>query len=327
MTSSPELIEQLQRMSAGAGLCDVSRRTQVEVSGADAVRFLNSFCTQDVNRLDVGTGGEAFFCDPRGKTIGHGFIYRLADTIVIESAPEQASVLMEHLDRYIITEDVELHDRRGDWGLLAVIGARADACLADALKLSPPSDSLSTVLASTDLTSSTLEVRSTLAYGDRSFHLRCSADEVESLQKQLESWGARPLDPTVLELTRIANGAPLFGLDITPNNLPQEIGRDDAISFTKGCYLGQETVARIDARGHVNWMLVGIRGPADLRTGAELRFDEKPVGDVRSCVPHPTEDGVLGLALVRRERAKGAEPLESDAGPVTLAPLPQSLNV
>src|SRR5690606_20586101 len=120
----------------------------------------------------------------------------------------------------------------------------------------------------------------------------------------LDQAGIMRCDAEVIEVMRIENGAPLYGVDITPENLPQEVARDaEAIHFKKGCYLGQETVARIDALGHVNKLLVQVKFPADAQVspGDELLVGEKKAGRVTSVCDSPAVNGQLALAYVRRE--------------------------
>jgi folate-binding protein YgfZ len=132
-------------------------------------------------------------------------------------------------------------------------------------------------------------------------------------------------DADAVEAARIEAGAPLFGRDITLENLPQEVGRDaQAISFTKGCYLGQETVARIDALGHVNKLLVGVKFAGDQLPAARtpLRAGGKSAGEVTSAAWSPRLGAVLALAYVKRLLAKPGTRLESDAGSAEVVALP-----
>jgi folate-binding protein YgfZ len=128
-----------------------------------------------------------------------------------------------------------------------------------------------------------------------------------------------------LESPRLEAGFPIFGLDITPDNLPQEIARDTkAISFTKGCYLGQETVARIDAIGHVNRLMVGTKFPGDAIPvcGTELLSAGQKVGEVTSAAWSPRLQAPLALAIVRRTYAKPGNELETKYGPAVVVALP-----
>ncbi|HEY1066449.1 MAG TPA: glycine cleavage T C-terminal barrel domain-containing protein, partial [Pirellulales bacterium] len=141
---------------------------------------------------------------------------------------------------------------------------------------------------------------------------------------KLRAAGARACGRPSWETVRVEAGLPVFGIDVTDENLAQEVDRNNsAISLTKGCYLGQETVARIDALGHVNKLLRGVRfaGETPPPAGTELRRGEKVVGRVSSAVWSPNF-GVVALAFVRREAAAAGTELESASGPATVAALP-----
>ena len=137
--------------------------------------------------------------------------------------------------------------------------------------------------------------------------------------------GFAPCQPEAVEIVRVEAGWPVYGRDITDHNLPQEVDRDDlAVSFTKGCYLGQETVARIDALGHVNRKLVGVKfvGAAIPDVGMRLTSDDQEVGQVTSSVFSPRLDSPLALAYVRRAHNAPGTPLQSQVGAAEVVSLP-----
>jgi tRNA-modifying protein YgfZ len=139
--------------------------------------------------------------------------------------------------------------------------------------------------------------------------------------------GAVACEEGAFDAVRLESGTPLFGRDITEDNLPQEIRRDaQAISFTKGCYLGQETVARIDAMGHVNRLLTGVRFLSGAATvplpGTQLSSGDKVVGHVTSAAWSPRLKQPLGLALIRRAHSSPGTKLDSPQGPAELISLP-----
>lgn len=307
-TMNSQLLSQIHALSDGALYADLSDRTQIEVSGPDAVKFLHNFVSQEVQGLQVGQGAETFFCDVRGKTIGHGYLFRLSDSIVYETVPGQAESLLAHLDRYLIMEDVQLIDRTSEWGLAAVIGPGAERCVTSFGE--PPSDQ---PLGSRMLPNE-LELRRVTLHGPPALHLRFPRANTKQVMDALIAAGAEAANAEMLELLRIVHGQPRFASDIQTDNLPQEIDRNEqAISFVKGCYLGQETVARIDALGHVNWKLVGVRGPAEAKAGLELTKEGKRVGAIRSTAATPAGDSVA-LALVRQEHAHPDRTLQSEIG-------------
>lgn len=157
------------------------------------------------------------------------------------------------------------------------------------------------------------------------FLVQVRRDALPAVRTAVESAGATACTLAALETARVESGTPVFGQDITADNLPQEIGRDAvAISFTKGCYLGQETVARIDALGHVNRQLAGVRfaGATIPAPDTKLFAGDKEVGQVKSAVWSQKLGGPLAIALVRRAQTKAGTALTSDAGEATIVALP-----
>jgi hypothetical protein len=161
--------------------------------------------------------------------------------------------------------------------------------------------------------------------GPVGFFLSASAESVDAVRKALVSAGAVPCGDKAVEIARIEAGTPFYGRDITDKSFPQEVGRDArAISFTKGCYLGQETVARIDALGHVNRLLVGLRfeGSEAPTPGTELRVGDKTAGTVTSSVYSPRLEAPLALGYVRREYLADDVAIESPSAAARRVHLP-----
>lgn len=298
-------------------------RTQIEVRGSDRATFLHGMCTNDVKNLTPGKGREAFFTNVQGKTIGHAYLFAGEDAITIDTTPEQAAVLIPALDRYIIREQVELLDRTAERSVLVVAGATARDLLRHLLDSEPPAERL-------DHGAATLAERSVavrrvdFVLGDCYF-VACDVKDTGHIQAALEAAGTKRIGDNAVDAARIEHGTPLFGRDISPANLPQELARDAlAINFNKGCYLGQETVARIDALGHVNRYLCGVKfeSPEVSAVGMQLRAGEKQVAEVTSVTFSPTLKSPLALAFVRRGSHTPGTKLESDAGAAEVLSLP-----
>ncbi len=296
------LRDQYEAFQAGRGIVELSGWTCLALTGADRHAFLHNFCTNDIKRLTPGNSCEAFFTNVKGRIIGHALINCSEDELAIVGEPDQATRLLEHLDRYIIREDVQLRDETAARGHLLV-----DA----------------------DFTAQRFELAAQVTdwYATNGRTLRLietpSAD-VRKLKERLAANGLVSCDEA-FETVRSEAGVPLFGVDFDDRNLPQEVGRnDEAISFTKGCYLGQETVARIDALGHVNQQLVGVRfsGEAVPDNGTALAHNGKTIGQVTSAVFSPKLDTPLALAMVRREQSPNGTRLDSPIGPCEVVSLP-----
>jgi tRNA-modifying protein YgfZ len=309
------------------GVVDLTGRTQLELSGADRAAFLHNFCTNNVRDLTPGGGAEAFILDAKGHVLGHVFLFVAPDSIVLDTVPGQSERLAGHLDRYIIRENVEIHDRTAEWGVLLVAGPRS-AALLESLALTVPRERLDH--SQSTLAGAAVYLRRTDLVGPDSWLLACSRSDVQSVLAALSGAGAIAADIDVFEMARLEAGTPLYERDITDKNLPQEVNRDArAISFTKGCYLGQETVARIDALGHVNRVLVGLRFAGQERPaiGTELQAAETSpagpaVGMLTSAAYSPRLNSALALGYLRRGHTQAGTKLISPTGPAEVIALP-----
>ncbi len=231
-------------------LIDVSDRTQIEITGADRAKFLHNFCTNDIRKLTPGDSCEAFLTNVKGRVIGHLFVYCSHNSLWIDSVPEANESILPHLERYIITEDVELHDRTDSYAQFLITGPKA-------IEVERPNS------------------RSVGWFQNPSFLISVSNDDAMTLWRELsETESISQVGRTVFEQLRIENGLPHFGIDISDGNLAQEVDRNkQAISFTKGCYLGQEPIARLDAMGHVNRALRIVSSDEPPQVGAEVFAD------------------------------------------------------
>jgi tRNA-modifying protein YgfZ len=298
---APNIAGQYEALTQGAGAVTVSDRTQVELTGADRASFLHGFCTNDIKGLTPGRGCEAFLTNVKGRAIGYVLVFCGPDSLVLETAPGQAAPIINHLDRYVIREDVQLHDRTADWGELWLSGARAEAVLRASADGVLPAGHLAH--ARLTLANVAVSVRRLQLPAVPAFLIQFPAPATDEIAAKLTAAGASPCDRQAWEIVRVENVWPEFGRDITDDNLPQEVGRDAAaISFTKGCYLGQETVARIDALGHVNQTLVAVKFTGEVVPAPclELTAAGPPVGRVTSAVWSPRFAAPLALAYVRR---------------------------
>jgi len=307
-------------LHASVAVVDVADRTQIELRGPDRIKFLHGLCTNEIRRLEAGQGCELFLLDARGHILAHGAVFAGEESLVFETVPGQAQKLLTHLDRYLIREQVLLANRAPQWAELLLAGPQAAECLARTV--GGVQDQLPrTRLAHAQFSrpQGAVEVRCVDWIEPPAFLLSVPALELVSVWQRLLSAGAVACGSEAFEQARIEAGYPWYDVDITEQNLPQEVNRDNlTISFTKGCYLGQETVARIDALGHVNKKLVRVHftraeacGP-----GEALHAAGKPAGSVTSSARSPRLGGVVGLAYVRREFWASGTVLDSACGPV-----------
>ncbi|MCY2986821.1 MAG: folate-binding protein [Planctomycetota bacterium] len=323
--SSPKLQADYAALTLGTGLVDLSQRTHVEITGKDRTSFLQGFCTNDIKKLVAGRGCEAFLTSIKGKLLSHVSVFSGTDSLVLETVPGQAEAIIAHLDHYVIREDVQLHDRSVTWSERLLGGAQAECLLRRICAGELPTEILAHGRCQlADLNICVRRVEWTLA---PCFLIQCLAADAQRLDVVLNDAGATRCGWQVWDIARVEAGWPEYGRDITSDNLPQEVGRDKrAISFTKGCYLGQETVARLDALGHVNRKLVGLQfsGEQIPAPGLELTVEQQAVGCVTSGVWSPRLGRPLALGYVRRQSQPAGTCLTSAIGPAEVVELPLS---
>jgi tRNA-modifying protein YgfZ len=287
-----------------AVLFDVSDRGKLEVSGPDAAKFLHNMCTNDVVNLASGAGREALLTTGQAKIVAHVFIYHAhKGDFWLDAGPGMGEAVYKHLDHFHVAEQFELADRTQEWAQFHLAGPKATEVLGRALGEEPPALlELEHVMRSVGSKIS-MPIRRHDALGLLGYDLLCPRDQVGVACHALVTAGAAPADMETYHVLRVEAGMPLFGVDIDASNLPQEVGRmEQTVSFTKGCYIGQETVARIRTYGHVNRTLVGLKLGSDkvVAAGAKLVRDGAEVGHVTSSVLSPQLGRAIALAYVRR---------------------------
>ena len=306
---SPFDLTAFQAALHGAAIFTLPGRTQIEITGADRASFLHNFCTNHIKGLAVGQGCEAFLVNIKGRILFSVLVYAGPDSLWIETEAGQSAALLAHLDRYIITEDVQLVDRTQELSQLDLCGERAEALIAQTLSVdwnSIPKPGQTVV--------NGVMVRRHSFGPTPGVSLVGAASEIAALHEQLVAAGAVAGSTELWEALRIEAGTPRSGVDLTEDHLAQEANRTKlAINFNKGCYLGQEPIARIDALGHVNRLLCGVitDEPAQLPAGTEVfaKLDATaPSGTLTSTSVWPESGRAIGLGTIRRELAQeGAE--------------------
>ncbi|WP_222436130.1 CAF17-like 4Fe-4S cluster assembly/insertion protein YgfZ [Rubripirellula reticaptiva] len=263
----------------------ISPLSIVDTTGADSAAIVHNITTNEVKKLVVGEGRETFVTDVRGKTIGHGFLYRLEDRFRLIGAGGQSDRIVAHIDRYTIREDAVPTIRDADFvalvlrpGVADELGIKLDSCDTNAITTD------AAVIGDVTIGNIRVQRYRTRWLGEGTDVILVAPDDIDQLEQWLASKAIDIGDEAALHAARTAAGFPWYGIDLTDANLPQEADRDDlAISFTKGCYLGQETVARLDALGQVQkklvrWSICGATPEKD----ATLVANEKTVGRLTS---------------------------------------------
>jgi folate-binding protein YgfZ len=287
--------EGYEALHHGAAWLDVSDRGRIAVRGRDRARLLHNITSNDVKKIPAGGGAYAFLLNPQGRIQADLYLYRFEDHFLIDTEPELREKVPQWIRRYIIADQVELEDVTGATAAIALEGPASAAVLA-ALDAPVPGAAYAhlpwrdAVIANVSLT------------GQPGYRIYCTAAARDSLVPKLQAAGARPSTLADARVVRLENGRPRYGEEIRETSLPQETRQLHALSFTKGCYIGQEIVERIRAQGHVNKELVRIEadGPEALPAGTKLAAEGAEAGEIASSVYSPRAGKVVGLAWVRR---------------------------
>jgi folate-binding protein YgfZ len=304
------------------GLVDRSERGKLALTGTGAVEFLNGQVTNELVGLKLGEGCYAAFLTHKGKMLGDLRILAVGDVqvpvatgtptddsagevmeLLLDTERSALQALFDMIRRFKVGYDVELHKRTLECSLLSLIGPSAEDVAGKAFALDPndlPEAEHDHLLAALD------EAPVRLIRTDLGLDALFASPATDMLRDALLRAGAEEASEAAAEIVRVERGRPRYGIDLDETAIPQEAGLNErAVSFTKGCYVGQETVARLYYKGKPNRHLRGLRLSGQAKRGAELRLGERPVGHLGSAVLSPTF-GAIGLALVRREAEPGA---------------------
>lgn len=297
--------KEYQVAQEGAVLFDVSHRDQLELRGKDRQKFLHNFCTNDIKSLQPDQGCEAFITNVQSRILGHIFTFNHEESIWIDTAPGESKTIIDHLDRYIILEDVHFKIRTPEFGNLYLSGPQSTAIFSQlGIKVGSLEVNQQLRVANSD---SQFTVRRVDWLGQPGFLCCLLYVNISELWSKLTEAGATPAGQDTFQALRIESLFPMYGIDLTEENLAQEASRTDrAISFKKGCYLGQEPIARIDSLGHVNRELraIGLDQPWVPPVGTKVVVKDadeyQEVGTISSSARSYGKYPAVAMALIRR---------------------------
>ena len=291
----------VELLTTGAALCEPPRASRLELMGPDRERFFGGMVTAAVEGLEPGQGAFGFITDVRGRILASATVLTLEDRLWLEIPRGRGRTIIEHLEKYIVTDQVEILPL-GDMASVRVAGPKSAEVLADL-----------GATAARDLTApwshaqvEILDYQARLVREGHSpvpaFSLWQSSAIAPLMAEDLVEAGIPQAGTEATEALRIEHGYPLWGVDYDDSNLPQETGIEDAVDYEKGCYLGQEIVARIHYRGQpARRMCRLIFEPGHTPTAeAEIEFDGRSAGTLTSVSPSPRGDAAIGLALLSR---------------------------
>ncbi|HEY6939139.1 MAG TPA: glycine cleavage T C-terminal barrel domain-containing protein [Terriglobales bacterium] len=313
-------------LRSGCGVYDLSWRRYFTVCGRDRVRWLNGMISNNVRDLQPGNGVYAFVLNPQGHILGDLYIYNHGDDFVLETDAGQADKLYSHLKRFIIMDQVEFKPAQ-DWAAMGLQGPKAGEILRAAGIEPPALEPMQLSDVKLGATPATL-VRSDHPLSTN-YEFWLTSDQAPAFWDVLVKAGATPTGAEAVELARIAAGIPRYGQDIRERDLPQETGQMRALSFTKGCYIGQEIVERIRARGSLHRGFAGFRmmeGPLPA-PGSKVQAAGKDVGEITSAAMLPSQEGEIAVALgyVRKEAGAPGATVEIGTSKAQVGALPFTL--
>jgi tRNA-modifying protein YgfZ len=299
MAVSERATDAYAALTEGVALVDRSERGKLALTGPEAKTFLNGQVTNDVEALEPGTGCYAALLTNKGKMLGDLRVIDTGAELWLDTERVSLQALFDTIRRGTVGWQAQLHKRTLQQALLSLVGPRA----ADAVggTIGPEHANRSSAIGGAEVL---------LIATDAGIDVVCAAEDAATVRGALDV----PEAPeAAAEVVRVEAGRPRYGIDLDDGTIPQEAGLNErAVSFTKGCYVGQETVARLHYRGKPNRHLRGLRLSAAVPPGTPLTLGEREVGRIGSSVVSPRH-GPIALALVRREAAPGDELAAGDA--------------
>jgi aminomethyltransferase len=312
-SSYGDIEQEYWALRKNAAVRDVSFFGKVKITGKDAQNFLHRMISNDVQSLQPGKGVWSLFLDIKGHVQGDFKLYRFTDFLMMILQRHALDRVVKGLDRYVISEQLRMIDVSDEFGLFQIFGPNAAAVLQSKGVQLLPAEELAFQAASIN------GIETQIIRMGTGYSILVPAASATDLLNFLD---LQPIGQRAFNIFRIETGLPVLGLDFDDTNLPQESRLDKAISFNKGCYLGQEVIARLDAQGHVNKILVGLVSETELKPEQKLYFGEKEVGRITSATYSPAKKTNVGLGYVRREHAKDGVTLQSDNTTIIVRNLP-----
>ena len=282
-----------------AAWLDLSSRGKIKVTGEDRARLLHAMTTNHIQQLTPGTGCYAFFLNDKGRILADANILCLSDHFLLDIEPETRETLYQHLDHYIIADDVTLEDQTDATATIAIEGPESAEALRSAGATPPEHDY------ATEVWGARLIARLNTT-GSLGFFMFTSTGDKPALISALETSGAEAADAEAFRVARLEHGKPRFGEDITDRFLAQEANQPHALHFSKGCYLGQEIVERVRSRGQIHRVLMPLQ--LDTKTppepGSRLQIGDANAAEITSAAFSPAFGRVVALGYVRTEHAR-----------------------
>ncbi len=289
-----------------AGLIDLSYRGLLQVTGPDRLSFLQGMLSNDLRTLEPFTGQHATLLTQQGKVIADVRVLCAMNSFYLDFLENLKGTILAHLNRYLVADEVEITDRSNEYGTLSVQGPQSETLLRKLVGQAEfPEQPLQHAMVNVEATNICMVHASHT--GETGFDLIAPIASLPAIAQRLTAIGkgfsAVWVGEEAQEILRVEAGIPRYGVDFTEDNLLLEVGLDNAVSFNKGCYLGQEVVERIRSRGHVNKKLVGLslEGQESASPGDVITVADKAVGTITSSVHSPAVGKPIALGYVHKD--------------------------
>lgn len=291
------------RDGRGAGLFDLSYRGRIEVSGAESVQFLNGMITNDVAALEENAWMLTAFPNVQGRLVAFARVLKLGQQrFLFDTEAATHAAVLKNLQRFTLAGDFRVTDRTREVSHFSVQGAASD----DIIRLTFGEDAANVArhrVLTLNVNDAPLHIIRATHTAEDGFDIIISTVRAAALYDELLANGARPVGLQAFETLRIEAGIPRYGVDLTEQNVVLEAGLDEAVSYTKGCYIGQEIIARIHWRGHAAKQLVGVEfeseEPVAAGTTLIAASDGKEAGRITSATLSPALKRTIAIAMLR----------------------------
>jgi glycine cleavage system T protein len=288
------------------GIFDLSHRGKLRLSGKEHIKFLQGMLTNDVNKLEEGKGLYATLLTVKGKMIADMRVYRDSESVILDVEPGLNEKVRELLIKFRLSYRANIEDITESLSLLSLHGPNSKRLLQKALG-EEIREMNEYDFFKREISGFRIMIARANRTGEEGYDIFVPSEGLKTLWEFLNQKGEeRKLKPAgldAMEILRIEAGIPRYGIDMDENTIPIEAGLWHALSFEKGCYVGQEVIARIKWRGHVNWHLVGfeIEGGDLPKKGDKIFYGEREIGYITSSTFSPTLRKTIALGYIRRE--------------------------
>lgn len=300
----PQPVMEYTGVTTAAGIYDLANRAMLQFTGEDRLSYLQGMLSNDLKPLQMFDGQQAAILTQQGKVVADVRVLCSLNSFYLDFWEPLKEKILTHLNRYLVADDVEIHDPNEQWKMLSLQGPRAKAMLDQLLAHADlPAEPHHHGMVQFD-GAPVCVVRADWS-GYDGFDLIVQTAQLSAFVERLTELGALWVGAAAQNILRLEAGIARYGSDFSEDNLLLEVELNDAVSFSKGCYLGQEVVERIRSRGHVNKKLCGLLldGKEPASAGDKLSAGDKEVGQITSSVASPALERAIALAYVNKDFA------------------------